>query len=308
MVAGRTVRFGSVLPHIELIVPVYNRTEHLAETLDSVARQKGVDAKVLLVDDGSEATDVGKAFQSHPAVAKFLRIEHRGVSAARNAGLEMAQAPLVGFLDGDDVLEPAFCASLAEALKRSGADLAYCDYDRFFVGPHGERRVRYQIDQGPDTLTPLHRIVRSNLQTGTYLLCRSTASAVGKFNESLRFGEDWEWMLRCAEHSTAWIHVPQVLFHYRETPGSASSNFEAMYEQPREILRRFLERKDSPELWGIAQEYWLNQRRTAASRMRRFLLESFRDGRAIPACARIARFLAKHPELLPYLFKTFPKR
>ncbi|MEJ5169575.1 MAG: glycosyltransferase [Fimbriimonadales bacterium] len=292
---------------VTFIVPVYNDTRHLRACLDSVAAQRSVRAGVVLVDDGSESANVRSAFGDHPAVVRAERIPHGGVSAARNSGLSMAEAPVVGLLDADDLLEPNFAFRLLEALHEKQADLAYCDYDRFSESAPGERLIRYEIDQGAPADTPVERIVQSNLQTGTFLVRAEVARAAGPFDQSIRHCEDWEWLMRVAEVSSAWVHVPERLFHYRDTEGSASRNFEEMYLQSGKILRAMLDRHRSERLERLSERYWLNRKRTAASRVRRYLLESVRNREATRALRRIASFVWRHPELVPFLFRRFPK-
>ncbi|MFN3683870.1 MAG: glycosyltransferase family 2 protein [Fimbriimonadaceae bacterium] len=292
---------------VEFIVPVFNDTRFLESSLDSVLAQRGVRARAILVDDGSEALDAAARFGEHPAVARAVRIGHAGVSAARNAGLRLAESPVVGLLDADDLLEPDFCFRLMGELEREDADLAYCDYDRFVETETGARVVRYSVDQGLEAADPLERIVQANLPTGTYLLRAEVARAAGSFRESIRHGEDWEWLMRVAEASRRWVHVKGTLFHYRETEGSASGDFEQMYVQPGRILRAFLDRHGSERLERLSQRFWRNRKLTAASRIRRCLLESAAKGQATRALGRVACFLLRHPEVAPYLLRRFPK-
>lgn len=292
---------------VEFIVPVFNETRHLEPCLDSVSAQCGVRAGAILIDDGSETLDAVARFGGHPAVVRAARIPHAGVSAARNAGLQLAEAPVIGFLDADDLLEPGFCSALLRELERNSADLAFCDYDRFVEGEEGIRGVRYAVVQGLEAADPLERIVQANLPIGTYLLRAEVARAAGPFQESIRYGEDWEWLMRVAEVSARWVHVGETLFHYRETDGSASGNFEEMYVQPARILRTFLDRHRSERLERLSGRFWKNRKRTVASRIRRHLLESIRKKEAARALRRIASFLVCHPEVAPYLLLRFPR-
>lgn len=305
--ASGTVSSRAVTADVEFIVPVYNETRFLGSCLDSVLAQRDVRARAILVDDGSETIDAAGRFGGHPAVSVAMKIPHGGVSAARNAGLQRVEAPIIGLLDADDLIEADFCLRLLEALERENAALAYCDYDRFVEAKESTRVVRYAVDQGLEAADPLERIVQANLPTGTYLLRSEVARCAGPFDVSLRYGEDWEWLMRVAEASRRWVHVGETLFHYRETEGSASGRFEEMYVQPARVLRAFLDRHRSQRLERLSGRFWRNRKRTVAARIRRHVVESVRKREAIRALRRIASFLVRHPEVAPYLFLRFPK-
>ena len=94
-------------PEVSVIIPAYNRRAMLLEAIDSVLAQSTPAFELIVIDDGS--TD-GTA-EHLPRLAKTIRIkigriDHRGPAAARNRGVAIARAPLVAFLDSDDLWSP----------------------------------------------------------------------------------------------------------------------------------------------------------------------------------------------------------
>ncbi len=119
---------------ISVIVPVYNLEEYLRSCLDSVLCCAYGDLEILCVDDGSTDGSWGilEDYARRDSRILPVRQENRGVSAARNRGLDMARGEWTVFLDGDDVLHPAFFSALEPYLP--GHDLVICDAFRFRFG------------------------------------------------------------------------------------------------------------------------------------------------------------------------------
>jgi glycosyltransferase involved in cell wall biosynthesis len=99
-----TIRFS-------VVIPLYNKAATLLRTLQSVSAQKTAAFEVLVVDNGS--TDAGPALATaFGAPVRLLQINERGVSHARNAGINAAQGDFIVFLDADDSWEPDFLTTL----------------------------------------------------------------------------------------------------------------------------------------------------------------------------------------------------
>jgi glycosyltransferase involved in cell wall biosynthesis len=129
---------------VSIIVTAYNIEDYIEQCLDSVAAQTLNDIEVLVVDDGSSDSTQAKIIEycdSDPRFVPVLLPENSpgGVATAANAGLDRATAPWVGFVDGDDYIEPAMFERLLETATGCDADLAMCDYLEVVDGS-GERR------------------------------------------------------------------------------------------------------------------------------------------------------------------------
>ena len=113
------------LPYFSIVIPVYNVAPYLRECLDSVLAQTFADWEAICIDDGS--TDGSDAILDEYA-AKDRRINvlhtgNRGVSAARNLGIDRASGEYVTFLDGDDAYERYWLETFNRLIKETGADL-----------------------------------------------------------------------------------------------------------------------------------------------------------------------------------------
>lgn len=111
---------------LTVIVPAYNVEKYIGQCLDSLVRQTCSRFKVIVVDDGS--TDAGTAricreyAAQYPSLFSCIRQENKGLGAARNTGLSMADTPYVTFLDSDDWLDVRYVEYVVNALEKYDDD------------------------------------------------------------------------------------------------------------------------------------------------------------------------------------------
>ena len=137
------------MPHISLIVPVYNASSYIEDCLASLMAQTMDDIEVLLVDDhgSDDSMQMAKAYvEAHPSKKRFRYLEtphNMGPGPARNVGIEAAQGEYIGFVDSDDVVAEDFCELLYGAAKQYDADLVYCQAE--LVKPEGTTPLRNPV-------------------------------------------------------------------------------------------------------------------------------------------------------------------
>lgn len=122
-------------PVISVIVTAYNVENYLRQCLDSLLVQTFPSIEFIVVDDGS--TDgSGEICEEYALKDERIQVIHRpngGPSAARNAGIEIAHGEYIGYVDGDDWIEPEMYERMYEACREYGAQIAICSYRH-----HGE--------------------------------------------------------------------------------------------------------------------------------------------------------------------------
>lgn len=115
---------------VSLIIPVYNVRPYLAEALDSAVHQTYGHLEIIVIDDGS--TDgSGEMCDEYAEKDRRIRVVHqenKGLSAARNAGLDRMTGEAVAFLDSDDAFDPSFVERMLAAMIRENADQVICRY------------------------------------------------------------------------------------------------------------------------------------------------------------------------------------
>lgn len=210
-------------PLFSIVVPVYNTTPELLEAvLSSVQAQWYPHWELILADDASPAEETRKALAhiDHPKI-KVLRLDsNKGISGATNVGLEAAQGEFIVFMDHDDELTVDCLYELALCINRENPDFIYSDEDKLteqgeYTQPH------FKPDWSPDTMM-------STMYT-CHVSCvrRSLLGKVGGLRSEFDGCQDWDFVLRVAEHTEHISHIPKVLYHWRIIPASVASDLAA---------------------------------------------------------------------------------
>lgn len=135
----------SSTPLISIIVPVYNTEQYLSKCIESIQKQTLSNLEIIIVDDGSTdgSLAICRNYASYDNRLVVIHKENGGLSSARNAGLDCASAPYVGFVDSDDYIESTMYEHLYQAITKFQADIASCGvYDVF----ENKTRVRSKED------------------------------------------------------------------------------------------------------------------------------------------------------------------
>lgn len=101
-------------PYFSIIIPVYNAEQTLNICISSILKQEFRDFELILIDDGSKdlSCDICKSYSLTDTRIIFICQQNKGVSAARNAGLDIAQGKWIAFVDSDDYVEQGFLQQL----------------------------------------------------------------------------------------------------------------------------------------------------------------------------------------------------
>lgn len=182
-----------MVPRVSIIIPTYNRAEMVREAVASVLAQTCRDFEVVVVDDAS--TDGTAAALAEWREVQVIRHPYRrGVSAARNTGIQTARGEWLAFLDSDDLWLPAKLArQMAYLLARPG--LFLCQTDETWVrrGARVNKPLSHRKVAGRIFLPSLARCVVS---PSAVILHRRLIEAHGGFDETLPAAEDYDLWLR----------------------------------------------------------------------------------------------------------------
>ena len=202
---------------ISVIVPVYNVEPYLPECLDSILGQTCRALEIILIDDGSTdgSSQICEAYRERDARIRVFREENRGVSAARNLGLDNASGEWIMFVDADDYVSPDYCALPLQTALEQGADLVTFEAKR--VGWPTERKDKAR----PTGVLTCHEAVEFGRPAPWDKLYRRELFREIRYPEG-RLGEDIATIYRviCAANRIVWID--STLYHYRYRENSVS--------------------------------------------------------------------------------------
>lgn len=113
---------------ISVIVPIYRVEKFLPQCIESVLNQTFTDFELILVDDGSpdRCPAICDEAAERDARVRVIHQANAGLSAARNAGIEIAHGEWLGFVDSDDYIAPQFYEKLYQTAQRTDADCVMC--------------------------------------------------------------------------------------------------------------------------------------------------------------------------------------
>lgn len=215
-------------PAISLIVPVYNIAPYIGACLASIRAQSFGDFEAIIVNDGSTDDSLAVISKAIAEDSRFRIITrpNGGLSAARNTGLDAAQGDVIGFVDGDDWLEPDFLRLMHDALTESSADWVSCglwlDHGEggAFIHStvHDAPKLPEQSDDASETvledMISWTGVVRHFPSAWNKLYRRKLIGKL-RFPVGLLY-EDHPFFCACAARTTQMARVPRALYHWRQ--------------------------------------------------------------------------------------------
>ena len=148
------------IPSVSIIVPVYNVELYLSKCIDSILAQSFTDWECILVDDGSKDSS-GKICDEYALKDTRIKVIHqtnKGVSVARQVGIDNASGEYSIHIDPDDWVEPNMLEELYNKAKTDDADMVICDYFKHEGG------TQTYIEQRPNFLEQI-KIIEQMLTT-----------------------------------------------------------------------------------------------------------------------------------------------
>ena len=217
-------------PKVSLIIPVYNVLAFLDHCLDSVLSQTFKDVEIIVIDDGS--TDGGgrlcDAYAERDVRIQVFHTENRGLSAARNLGLEKATGDYVAFLDSDDWIEEDFLQRMVETAESYDSDIVCCRYSYDYRG-HKEDSQEYRdllLLAGDDIMLAFLTKPYIGNMAWNKLYRRALFSDI-RYPEG-RYYEDIATTYRLMMKAERVVCIPEVLVHYRVRAGSICRSYDLM--------------------------------------------------------------------------------
>lgn len=186
------------MPRVSVVIPTYNRAESVGDTVQSALNQTHDDLEVIVVDDGStdETSSVLSNYETDPRVRIVRHETNRGISAARNSGIETADGEFICQLDDDDQWMPEKVEKQLECFEDLGEEygVVYTGGIRYNNGQEVGRRVPKQRGNiYPEVL------VRFRLNPHSGHMVRAEAyETVGGFDTDFDRAVDWDICIRLA--------------------------------------------------------------------------------------------------------------
>lgn len=249
---------------ISVIVPAYNIENYIGRTLDSILAQSFPELEIIVVNDGSQ-DDTGAVIDRYAAAYPHrilaLHIPNGGVTNARLTGVAHARGEWIGFVDGDDVIEPDMYERLFDNAQKYHADISHCGYRMVFE----DDRVNFfhntgvtEVHSRTDALGELLR--GSRIEPGLWnKLFRRDLFQGWKMDRTIRINEDLLmnfYLFSAAENA---VYEDWCPYHYLVRSTSATRvrlNTHRIYDPIR--VKEIIRQSAPAELAQEAQRAYLN--------------------------------------------------
>lgn len=210
------------MPKVSVIVPVYKAEKYLNRCIDSILTQTFTNWELLLIDDGSPDRS-GEICDEYAKKDNRIRVYHkenRGVSSARNCGLNNMCGEFVTFVDADDCLYPNALEVLFKYIATNNYDLIQCCFNRAYISGQRENNVKSVVLNGKDYAISkvLGTHVWGSLFKSEYIRKNKL------YFENIKIGEDQIFILDYLKYADSVAKVPDILYYYMDNNESASHN------------------------------------------------------------------------------------
>lgn len=212
---------------VSVIIPVYNSSKYLVECLDSVTSQTLQEIEIICINDGStdNSLEIIKEFHKKDSRIKFIHQKNQGVSAARNAGLDLATGKYIGFVDADDSIDDSFYENLYNISNKEECSVVYSNTLSERVDL--EKNMLYEKQILRESLLPL--FFRKDIYNST---CNKLYLHSVLKNNNIRFqvgkkhGEDAEFNVNFLMYADSLFMYDYSGYNYHEVQGSATRNLD----------------------------------------------------------------------------------
>ena len=186
------------MPSISIIIPLFNKEKFIENTLKSVASQTFSDYEIIVINDGSTDNGVKIVEAIEDKRIKIFHTENKGVSSARNFGIEKATGKHIAFLDADDFWYPAFLENMISMIAQFPNEKVFSSaieveidkitFEATYSIPKNENAEIIDFFEGSFDQTAIF--------TSSAVFEKSVFNIVGNFDETLKSVEDIDLWIR----------------------------------------------------------------------------------------------------------------
>ncbi|MGH6612741.1 glycosyltransferase family 2 protein [Sphingomonas sp.] len=226
----------TAIPTFSVVIPLYNRAELIALTINSVLAQDFSDFEIIVVDDGSQDNPEPVIAAIGDSRIRYVRQDNAGGGAARNRGIEAARGRYIAFLDSDDQFLPGKLSIMAAALPDDSVTVLYSQMrvdrgvDRYWIRP--ERGIRRDEDVGEYLFC-----ANQFMQTSTMVVPTLLAQQV-RFDPTLKRGQDLDFSVRLQGAGARFEMIEQALTIWLDASEVGRTSYVKGYETSLDWLER----------------------------------------------------------------------
>lgn len=260
---------------ISVVIPLYNKEQSIASTLQTVLKQTYQDFEIVIVNDGSTDYSVEEVTKVTDPRIRLIHQKNAGVSAARNRGIEEAKGEYIAFLDADDEWKPDYLKTQYELTQKyPECSIFACNYE--FKDTQGKVTptiIRKLTFKGEDGILSNYFEVAScshpPLWTSAVMIKKNVIQSIGGFPVGIKSGEDLlTWARLVCKYHTAYTKISQAIYNLGE--GYNKKNLPPRKQDEGDPVGKNLVElyKKNPQICGIKSyiSHWHKMRASVAIR------------------------------------------
>ena len=204
---------------LSIVIPYYNMGKYIDDCISSVNDSDYINKEIIIVNDGSNDEESINALDKYrnKKNIKIIDIENKGLSNARNIGVENSSGEFIAFLDSDDLVEKSFYSKAISILNRYNNVSYVYSWVKYFEGSNG---CWTSFD------TQLPYLLCHNLSNVNTLIRRDDFIKYGKNKIEMEYGmEDYDMWISLAENNCFGVCIPEFLSLYRVRKNSMAREF-----------------------------------------------------------------------------------
>src|SRR6185369_9743326 len=225
IISSREVERNQKAATVSVVIPAYNSARYITQALDSVKAQTFSDYEVIVVNDGSDDRDELEAqLASHSLQIIYISQDNKGVSAARNAAINVASGEFYAQLDADDQWLPNYL-QVQLAFLADNPEVALVYPNATIIGDVAGVELEFMKISPSEGEVTFESLIRERCLVMTSVTARIDAiREAGMFDENLRSCEDFDLWLRMVKNGARLAYHRQQLVLYRRHERSLSSD------------------------------------------------------------------------------------
>jgi glycosyltransferase involved in cell wall biosynthesis len=272
-------------PSISIVIPTYNASKYITDTVNSILNQDFDDYEIIIVDDNSTDNTYEIIKNLSSAKIKYYRLDqnHGGPSLPRNIGIKKSRSKYIAFCDSDDLFAPDRLSSSVDFLNKhnevgmvfmnetkfddtTGTEIGdfLKEYDRFHNLPKTKADDNYYLIQSQDAFSCL--LYENYIMPSGVTVPSVVFKDVGLFDEELKNGDDGDMWLRISKKYPIGF-INKIGFKYRIRANSISTRGPSLFENRIKVMNKLLASgvpaklekrckvKISNYHWGIGYHY-----------------------------------------------------
>lgn len=191
-----------IADQICVVIPLYNKADHVLACIETIIYQTCKPGEIIVVDDGSTDDSADRVIKHYNNQVTLIQQENRGVSAARNAGIDSTERKFVAFLDADDQWDSHYIEEICHLIEEfPQCDVFATAYQLIYPGyiekpnyPGVEKHSRCQLENYFASSLGEWSVLTSS----STVVRRTALLNVGKYSEDIPYAEDTDLWYRLA--------------------------------------------------------------------------------------------------------------